>query len=451
MRPSPPLVTYRAVFAISVPMTFAYLSTPLIGVTDMAVIGQLGDAALIGAVAMGAVLFDFIGTTMNFLRTGTTGLVAQAMGAGDAESEAVAFWRALMTAVAIGVATLVLQGPVLWLFLRAMGASAAVAEATTTYFSVRVWAMPFMLANYAVLGWLLGLGRARAGLALQLVLGIVNIVLSVALVLGLRMGVAGVALASVLAEAAATVAGGLLVARGLAERPTPSLPAVLEHRGLARLFAINRDILIRSLILVSTFSFFAAMGARLGDVTLAANAVLLNIFMLGSHMLDGYATAAEQLGGRAVGARDRAAFDRTVVVTSVAGVATGAALSLIAFAGGNAFVALMTTAEAVREAGAVYLVWAALTPLAGALAFTMDGLYIGATWSAAMRNMMLVSGALFVAVWWLATPLFGNHGLWLALLVFLGARGLTLALSLPAMRTRTFGTRTDQPFPKTIS
>lgn len=429
-------VTLPAVFAIAVPMTLAHVTTPLIGITDTAVIGQLGSAALLGAVALGALLFDFLGTVFNFLRMGTTGLVAQAMGAGDVEAEGLTLWRALAIALAAGLAIVALQVPIGELFLLAMGASGEVNEAAREYFAVRVWGMPLMLANYAILGWLLGLARARTGLAVQIVLSLTNIVLSVALVLGLGWGIIGVAAASVAAEAAALALGAAIVARSGV--PLPVLARVMEPVGLKRMLTVNRDILIRSTLLIATFSFFTAVGARLGDVTLAANAVLMNLFLVSAYLLDGFATAAEQLGGRAVGARYRPAFDRTVRLTVAASLVAGAVLSAIWLVTGPGIVGLMTTAEGVRESAGRFLPWAALTPLAGALAFVMDGLFIGATWTAAMRNMMLASAALFVALWWLLTPPLGNDGLWLAMLAYLAARGLTLWAMVPVLTGRTF-------------
>ncbi|WP_244934998.1 MATE family efflux transporter [Acuticoccus sediminis] len=427
------------VAGIAVPMTLAYLSTPLIGIVDVAVIGQLGDAALIGAVALGALLFDFLGVSLNFLRSGTTGLVAQAMGAEDREAEAMVLWRALLLAFGAGLLVVVLHRPLLSAFLVAMGPSDAVATATRDYFTVRAFAMPLMLANYAILGWLLGLGRARVALVLQLLIGLTNVAGSVLLVMGLGYGVAGAAAASVFAELVTALAGGVVVMRALGRRPRPSLAAVLERAGFMRMVAVNRDIFVRSMLLIGTFSFFSAVGARFGDVTLAANALLLNIFLLGGYFLDGLATAAEQLTGRSIGAHYRPAFDKTVTLSVIIGGAMAALLALLALVFGDAFVYALTTAEDVRTAALAFLPWAAMTPIAGALAFIMDGIYIGATWSAMMRNMMIVSTLVFLAVWAVAVPAMGNHGLWLALLVFLGARGVTLYLAVPSRANATFG------------
>ncbi|MEM8664495.1 MAG: MATE family efflux transporter [Pseudomonadota bacterium] len=440
--PARSTVTLRSVFAIALPMTLAHATTPLIGITDMAVIGQLGSAALIGAVALGALLFSVIGGTLNFLRMGTTGLVAQALGAGNKAAEAAALWRALIVALLLGAIIVVLQEPVLWLFLLAMDPSAEVARGTAQYWSVRVWATPFMLGSYAILGWLLGLGRARTGLALQLLLSVINIIGSLVLVLVFELDVFGVAAASVAAEAAMFAAGTVIVARSLAHTPRPSFAAILERAGVVRTLVVNRDIFIRSVLVLLGFSFFSAVGARYGDLILAANAVLMNLFLLSTHVLDGLATAAEQLGGRAVGARDRAAFRKTVKLTVVAGTVIGMALCLFWLLAGPPAIALITSAQDVQALAGRYLPWVAVSALTGVVAFVMDGLYIGATWTRTMRDMMLASTLVFIGAWWVFAPHFGNDALWFALNLWLLLRGVTLFAFLPRQVRATFPDQT---------
>ncbi|MEP0323369.1 MATE family efflux transporter [Bauldia litoralis] len=419
-------VTHRGVLAIAIPMTLAYLSTPLVGLVDTGVIGQLGDAALIGGIALGAVIFDIVFTTMNFLRSGTTGLTAQAHGAQDRTEVDASFFRALIVAVAIGLAVLALKDVILEVALSLIGGSEAVQAATRTYYGIRVLATPFALINYVILGWLIGLNRAGLALVLQTVLNGVNIGLSLYLVLGLDYGVAGVGWASFAAEAL-TALVGFFIAFGLIERMRmPHRGVILDRGALIRMIAVNRDIMIRSFALLFAFAFFTSQSAGHGDVVLAANQVLMTLFFVGSFFLDGMATAAEQLAGRSVGARYRPAFDRSLKLTVGWGYAIGLAASLVFWVAGPAIIDAMTTNEAVRETARLYLPFAALTPLVGTLAFQMDGVFIGATWSADMRNMMLLSLALYIAIWWVLTPLLGVSGLWIALLVFLGARGLSL-------------------------
>ncbi len=432
-------VTHRGILAIAVPMTLAYLSTPLLGIADMTVIGRLGDAALIGGIALGAVIFDFVFATFNFLRAGTTGLTAQAFGAGDQREIQAIFFRALLLSVVIGLAVILLGRPILALALASLGGSPAVKAATSTYYDIRILSTPFALANYVMLGWLVGLGRAGAGLVLQTFLNGLNIALNILFVLGFGWGVAGAALGTTIGEAVTACVGLLVVLPSFDRGQRPSRAAVLDRTALIRMIAVNRDIMIRSFALLFAFGFFSARGAAHGDVVLAANAILMNFFLVGGYFLDGFAASAEQYAGRAVGARYRPAFVRALKLTLGWGYVLAAiAAALFAFAG-PAVIDFMTTNEEVRAAARTYLPWAALTPLAGVLAFEMDGVFIGATWSRDMRNMMLASLALYLAVWWWAEPALGTHGLWLALIVFLSARGFSLAWRCRARIRETFG------------
>jgi len=419
-------VTNRTVLAIAVPMTLAYLSTPLLGLVDTAVIGQLGDAALIGGIALGGVLFDLVFTSFNFLRSGTTGLTAQAVGAGEGKEERAVLFRAGLLALGLGLAVVLLHLPILTAGLAVMGGSDAVKAATTTYFSIRALSAPLALMNYAYLGWFIGRGQAVTALALQTGLNGLNIALSVWFVLGLGWGVAGVAGATVLAELMTALTGTLLAARALKGRPLPSRVRIFNAARFKRMLALNRDILVRSFALVFAFAFFTSRSAVQGDTILAANAILQKLFLLASYFLDGLATAAEQLAGRAVGARWRPAFDKAVRLSLIWGFVLAGLAAVLFLVGGPALIAAMTTAEDVRATALIYLPWAAATPLLAVLAFQMDGVFIGATWSRDMRNMMLVSLALFVAAYAVLFPVFANHGLWLAFSLFLAARGGTL-------------------------
>lgn len=434
----PVTVTHRVVLGIAVPMTLAHLSTPLLGLADATVIGQLGDAALLGAVAVAAVLFDFLFWGFGFLRMGTAGLTAQALGADDAVEQRAVFLRALIMAGTLGVALIALQVPIAHLAIPLFDASPAVATAAEQYFHIRIWSAPFAFANYAILGWLIGMGRTVTGLVLQIGVNLANIVLNIVLALGLSMGIAGVALGTVIAEAAGAVVGILVVAAHFGGRFGISRARLFDRHAFLRMIALNRDIMIRTFALLVAFAFFTRQGAQAGDVTLAANAILNNLFLVGGYFLDGIATAAEQLGGRAVGAKNAPAFRRAVSLSLHWGFGLGAAMSLILFAAGGFIIDFMTTNEAVRATARIYLIYAALTPLAGAHAFTFDGVFVGATWNRAMRDLMLAALALFFVVWWLTTPL-GNHGLWLSLIAFLLLRGGGQALAYPILRRRTFG------------
>lgn len=431
-------VTHGTVFRLAVPMTLAYLSVPLIGVTDTAVIGQLGEPALLGGIAVGALVLDVVFTTFNFLRSGTTGLTAQAFGAEDNGETIAVLARALLVALLSGLAILFLQWPMIEAGTLLMDPGAAVADAMREYLYIRIWGAPFALVNFALLGWLLGIGRSTLVLCVQTVFAGLNIVLSVWFVLGLGFGVAGVAWGSVVAEIVTVIIQIPIILKLAPLESRPSRARVLEPREFSRLLGVNRDIMIRSFSLLFAFALFTRQGAQFGEVVLAANAILMHFFMLGGYFLDGFATAAEQLAGRAVGARFRPAFERVVRLTTFWGIATALALSAFYFLLGPMIIDVMTASHDVRALARTYLMWGVLTPLAGVIAFQMDGIFIGATWSRDMRNMMLLSVLIYLIAWSVLTPLLGNHGLWMALLIFLGVRGLTLRWRMGSLLPRTF-------------
>ncbi|HMB10487.1 MATE family efflux transporter, partial [Saliniramus sp.] len=302
---------------------------------------------------------------------------------------------------------------------------------------IRIWAAPFTLANYAILGSMIGRGRTDLGFALQVGLNLINIALTIVLVVGLGMGVAGAAIGTLAAEA--TAAGlGLLVLRRLGSNPLRiPLAETLQPAAMKRMLAVNGDIMIRTMALIVAFASFAAIGARAGDVTLAANAVLYKMFTLGSYFLDGTATAAEAMCGQAYGARNRHAFRRSVAIAIQWSLGLGCFAMAVFWLAGPLFIDFITTDAAVRLFARDYLIYAAAAPLVGALAFAFDGIYIGATWTRAMRNLMLASLAVYLAALGLGGILtadgLSNHGLWLAFLAFLGARGAGQALLYPQL------------------
>jgi putative MATE family efflux protein len=429
-------VTNRSVLAIAVPMTLAYLTTPLLGLTDTAVVGQFGDAALLGGLAAGALIFDVVFTTFNFLRSGTTGLVAQAFGRGDMLEEQAVFWRSALIAVVAGLVLAVLAPVVSSAGQWFIGGGERVSEAMDTYIRIRLLGAPFSLMNYALLGYVLGRGEGSFGLLLQIILNGCNIVLCIVLGLELGWGVAGVAWATVAGEAAAMVIGFAVVIRRF--RAAPALPKgrILHVPALTAMLSLNRDIMIRSFSLVAAFALFTRQGAQFGTVTLAANAVLMNFFLIAGYFLDGFATAAEQLAGRAVGARARHSFHRAVRLTILWGFGLAGTATVVLLLFGDRLISVVTTAADVRALAGAYLPWAAFGALSGVLAFQMDGVFIGATWSRDMRNMMLLSFLAFIAALEVLTPVFGNAGLWAALHIFLLTRGVSL-LAILRVRART--------------
>ena len=431
-------VTHRMVLGLALPMTFGFLTVPLLGITDTAVAGRLGDPSLLAGLAIGAVLFDLIFGSFNFLRASTTALVAQAWGREDrAEQEAV-LWRALATAVACGVVIVLVSRILLDLGLWIMSPDAATAAATSHWFMIRVLSVPAGLANFAILGYLLGRSQARMGLILQVLINSINIVLTVFLGLTLSYGIEGIAWATVMAEVLGAVAGLTVVLTPFRERNPWRVPGTFASAKLRALFALNADILVRTFVLIGAFFILARIGTSFGPVTLAANAVLMNFFMVAGFWLDGLANAAETIVGRSIGARYRPAFERGIWLTGIWSAVLAAATTLAFLAVGDPLIDFLTTVPAVRAEAYSHLPWAALTALSGFLAFHMDGVYIGATWSHAMRNRMLMAFAGYCLALAVLVPAFGNHGLWASLNVFLILRGIFLLLRLPALKAGTF-------------
>jgi MATE family multidrug resistance protein len=435
---TPSKVTTAQVFAIAGPAMVANLTTPLIGIVSTTAIGRLGDATLLGGVAMASVLFDCMFWLFGFLRMSTVAFTAQSLGSGETSELRAILLRGLIVAALVGAVLIALQIPLATILLNAMGGSEGVTRAAKTYFIIRIWSSPLALGNYVMLGWLIGQARAKLALGMQITINLINVAATVVLVLVFDFGISGAAIAALIAEAAGLLLG-LLIARRLSKGQFAASRALLFDRTkLMRMLAVNRDIMIRTASLIAAFLFFTAQGARAGDMTIAANAVLNNFLLFGAFFLDGLANAAEQLCGRAYGARDKAAFAGAVklVVTWGFGFALAVAACFLLF--GPAFIDIMTASVEVRRIARDYLPFVIFAPLLGVFAFAFDGIYIGATWARDMRNLMMASLLIFLTAWF-ALRSFGNAGLWGALLVHYAARGGLEALRYPALLKKSFG------------
>lgn len=425
-------VTHRQVWAMAAPIILANISVPLLGAVNTAVVGHLPEPYYIGAVAIGAMLFNFIYHLFNCLRMGTTGPTAQARGAGNFAEVRAILGRALLLAGAIGVVLLALQLPILELAMWLIKGSREVEHFAREYFRIRVWALPAVLGTYAVIGWLYGMRDARTPLIILFVTNGSNIVLSLLFVFGFGWGVPGVAVASLIAEYAGLFVGLFCVYRILSRLPDNGPRSrLLDRAQLLRMLAINGDIVLRTFCVVSVLAIFMAKSAELGDLPLAANQVLHNFLMFTSFGLDGFAHAAEAILGEAVGRRDRNAFRRGMRVVFLWAGLVGLLNVLVYMAAGHGIVALLTSIAGVREAAAAYLWWPTLMPLIAVWAFTYDGVYLAATRTRIMRNTVIAAFISFLIVLHLAMPAFGNAGLWAAVATFLGMRGLLLHLFLP--------------------
>jgi MATE family multidrug resistance protein len=425
---------HRQVWAMAGPIILANVSVPLLGAVDTAVVGHLPEPYYIGAVAIGAMLFNDIYHLFNCLRMGTTGPTAQARGAGDYAEVHAMIGRALLLALVLGAGILLLQLPIIGLAFWLIDASAQVEHYAREYFLIRVWAIPAVLAVYAMIGWFYGLRNVRSPLVMQLFTNALNIVLDLVFVFGFGWGVAGVAFASVIAEYAGMLLGLAYVRRTLARLPPPERRApLLERAKLLRMVTINSDIVLRTLCVVSVLAVFMAKSAELGDLPLAANQVLHLFLVFTSYGLDAFAHAGEAILGEAVGKRDRAAFQRAMRVVFLWAAIVG--VMAVSFYGlfGTTIIALVTSIPEVRAYAAQYLVWPVLMPLVAVWAYTYDGIYLAATRTGVMRNTVIAAFAVFIATLYTLVPLIGNTGLWISAAMFLGCRGLFLHLAFPRL------------------
>jgi len=421
---SPDALTHRRVLAIALPIVLANVTVPLLGAVDTGVVGRMGEAAPIGGVGLGAVILTSVYWIFGFLRMGTSGLVAQSHGARDQAESGAHLIRALTIGLGAGAVLIALQWPVTALAFRLSPASAGVEALARQYLSIRIWGAPATIGMYALTGWMIATERTRAVLAVQMVLNVVNIGLDLLFVLGFGWGVRGVAVATLVAELS-----GFAVALWVA---WPALKAGRQAAGvwargrLDRMLRVNGDIMLRSVLLQGAMTSFVFVGAGMGDVTLAANQVLMQFIAITAYALDGFAFAAESLVGQAVGARRPDRVRRAALLTSGWGVGGAVALALAFALFGPQVIALLTTSPEVRETAAAYLPWLVLAPVLGIASWMLDGIFIGATLTREMRQAMVLSVALYAAAVVLLTRAFGNHGLWAALMVLNLARAVTM-------------------------
>ncbi len=406
-------------------MILSNVSVPLLGMVDTGVTGHLDNPAYLGAVAVGATIFGVLYTGVNFLRMGTTGIAAQRFGAGDFDGVRTSLGQALIVAQLLALLLVVLQYPIGNLALGLLGAGPEVTAFAREYFSIRIYSAPATLATYALIGWFIGLQNARIPLVIVLVTNGINILLDFVLVLGFGMTVDGIAAATVAAEYSGVLVGlGFAAAELKRHGGRWDRGLLTAPKAYAAFLSVNGNLFVRTISLMFTFAFVTAQGARQGGLILAANAILMNLQYLLSFALDGFAHAAEALVGRAVGAGNRAALRRSVGLALQWSLYVSLGFSLLFLAGGPVLVGILTDLPDVRETTLRYLPWIVASPLVSVWSFLYDGVFVGATRAREMRDIMLFSTfVIFLPAWWLLQPL-GNHGLWLAFLLFMASRGL---------------------------
>ncbi|RZO86271.1 MAG: MATE family efflux transporter [Oceanococcus sp.] len=425
------------------PIVLANCAAPLLGLVDTVVIGRTGQTHELGAIALGALIFSFLFWAFGFLRMGTTGFVARAAGAADTLEERAIAWRGVGLALALGLGLLVLQIPLLWLALSIFDASPAVEAAARNYLLIRIWSAPATLAGYVLTGWLIGVGRSKDVLRIQLLLNGLNILLDVYFAAVLGWGLEGIALGTVVAEWLALAYGLRVLLRCMRERHVDQdalLPwsRLWDSAALLALFSANRDLMIRTLLMLAAFAAFTNAGARFGDSVLAANHVLLQLISFSAFFLDGFAFAAEGLIGQAIGAHRREVFDVAVIRSSCLSALTASLIALCLCLLGEQFISLLTDLSAVREQARLALPWAATYVALSFVAFQLDGVFVGAARTATMRDTSLVSVLGFAMFYVVLDADRFPRALWLSFVAYVVLRGLTLLVKYPGLRREAF-------------
>jgi MATE family multidrug resistance protein len=410
-------------------MILSNVSVPLLGMVDTGVTGHLENASYLGAVAVGSTIFGFLYTGVNFLRMGTTGITAQQFGANDFDGLRVALGQALIVALVLAAILLLLQGPIGAGAISLIGPDPAVAGFADQYFSIRIWSAPATLANFALIGWFLGLQNARVPLLVVLAINITNIILDLVLVNVVGMKVDGVAIASVVAEFTGVAIGLGFVVRELNRHGgrwvISKLTTIREYTAF---FGINVHLFVRTLALMFTFSFITAQGARQGNLILAANAILMNFQNLLAFALDGFAHAAEALVGKAVGEKDNEALKRAVVLARRWSLIVAVGFSVFFWLAGRTLISILTDIPDIHTTTMRYLPWLIISPLIAVWSYLYDGVFVGATLAREMRNIMLISAFVIFIPAWYALQFLGNDGLWLSFMLFLASRGIGMHL-----------------------
>ena len=427
-------LSHKRVLGVAIPIVLANATIPILGAVDTAVVGQLGLAAPIGAVGIGAIIITAIYWLFGFLRMGTTGLTAQAIGSGDKPETSALLVRGIIIGLVAGLVLIIAQVPIFLGALQLSPASMEVESLAQKYLQIRVYSAPAAIALFGITGWLIAKEKTREVLLLQLVLNGINITLDLVFVLKLGWGVEGVAIATLIAEWSGLIFGLWLAREGFNNGYWKNWIQIFDRVRLIQMAKVNSDIMIRSILLEIGFVSFLFLGSSFDDATLAANQVLIQFLNITAYALDGFAFAAEALVGQALGAKNRPLFRRAVIMTSQWGLGSVILMALAFFVFGNSIINVMTTAEDVRVVSYEYLPWMVAAPLAGVAAWMLDGIFIGATRTADMRNMMFISFCIYLIALALLLPSYGNHGLWASLIIFSIARGVTLGFKYPALR-----------------
>ncbi|MFJ5760531.1 MATE family efflux transporter [Neobacillus sp. NPDC093182] len=432
-------ITNWQYLTLAVPLIISGISTPILGAVDTAVIGRIPNPASIGGVAIGAVIFNTMYWLLGFLRVGTSGFTAQAEGANDQKEVFLCLFRPAIIAILFGVLFILLQKPILQISLFLFGGSEAVKSFAADYFLIRIWGAPFILLNYVIIGWLMGRSKVKLSLAIQILMNLLNISLDLLFVLVFGMGVDGVAFATVIAEISAVIFGFALIIRTTTFKVNDfKFKMLLESKSLIRMLRVNRDIFFRTICLLTMTGLFTAKGASMGEVTLAANAVLLQIHYIMAYLFGGFANASGILVGKSIGARDRYLYKRALSLSAGWGLGSAILLALTIIVVGDQIVGFFTTLPEVKDIALELLVWMVVFPIVGFWGLQLEGIFFGATEAKYIRDSIVLSLLVFLAALWLLVPIYHNTGVWVAFILFSLSRSFFLTLFVPKLTKANF-------------
>ncbi|MDZ5473338.1 MATE family efflux transporter [Bacillus sp. 31A1R] len=432
--------SHRQYLLLAIPLIISGISTPILGAVDTAVVGRLPDPSAIGGVAIGAFIFNTMYWLFGFLRVSTTGFTSQAQGSHNENETVLTFLRPMFIAVMVGLIFILLQKPILHSAIYFIGASNEITAFSSTYFSIRIWGAPFTLLSYVMIGWLMGLGKVKWTLATQIFMNLLNIVLDILFVPILGLGVAGVAYATLISEVSAVLFGAWIIVRTnkltLANFPFGKL---LDPAPLIKMLKVNRDLFLRTVCLLTMTGIFTAKGASMGEVTLAANAVLLQIHYLMAYLLGGFANASSIIVGRAIGGKDQSLFKRALSLSAQWGFLAAIVLSLCLVFFGEQVVSLFTTIHEVKVTAYDLLIWMLIFPFVGFWGLQLEGIFSGATEARFIRDSILFALLIFLLSNWLFIPHLHNNGVWLSFIIFSAGRSFFLWLYVPKLTRVKFG------------
>ena len=416
----------REILALSIPAIIANITTPILGIIDVAIVGNMGSAVYLAAIAIGGSIFNMLYWPFAFLRMGSSGMTAQAFGSNDKRQYSLVLYRSLLVAIIVGIAIIAFQYLIAQCAFYFMRITNDTLFYSQKYFSICIWGAPAMLGSYAVSGWLIGMQNSRATMWISIFVNLLNITCSLVMVYQFDMGIIGVATGTLIAQWGGFLLG-LTIISFKYTLSSASLSNILQRQELNRFFSINADIFLRTLCLVAVTLWFTRAGAQQNNTILAVNTLLMQLFMLFSYFMDGFAYAGEALTGKYIGAKQPAKLKSCIKALFAWGMAMAGIFTAIYLFGGNPFLSLLCSENEIIEASATYFYWAVAIPACGFMAFTWDGIFIGATRTRAMLLSMATAMTLFFIIYFAFTPLLGNHALWLAFLCYLLIRGIVLA------------------------